>query len=244
MSGSPDLFPEPARGLASSVNFVTSHDGFTLRDLVSYAGKHNEANGEDSSDGEDANDSLNFGVEGDSDDPQIVQPRDLQRRALLATLLVSRGPAMLLAGDELGRTQLGNNNAYGQDNEVSWLDWMPGLRGEPLLRFVRALVAVRRAHPLLRAGVSLLIHEAPLCLLLRADGAEPVSDEMLLVALNSADESAALDLAAGPGGWRVVLDSADPEPIDPNSQPLIAGATYHMRGRSVVVLAGSAGRSP
>ena len=129
IGGSLDLFPTEARGPAASVNFVTSHDGFTLRDLVSYAEKHNEANGEGNKDGETANDSLNFGVEGETDDEEILALRDRQRRALLATLLCSRGAAMLLSGDELGRTQRGNNNAYSQDNEVSWLDWTPGARG-------------------------------------------------------------------------------------------------------------------
>jgi len=148
---SPDLFG-PVRGPAASVNFVTSHDGFTLRDLVSYVEKHNEANGEGNEDGEDANDSMNFGIEGETDDPEIRERRDRQRRALLATLLCSQGSVMLLAGDELGRTQRGNNNAYSQDNDVSWLDWTPDPRDAALLPFVQSLVALRRAHPLVRGG--------------------------------------------------------------------------------------------
>ncbi len=132
----------------ASVNFVTAHDGFTLRDLVSYNEKHNEANGEGGADGESHNRSWNCGAEGDTDDPAVLALRHRQQRNFLATLLLSQGVPMLLGGDESGRTQGGNNNAYCQDNEISWHDW--DNLDEDLLEFTRRLIALRREHPVLR----------------------------------------------------------------------------------------------
>ena len=123
LSGSADLFQGEKRQPQASINFVTAHDGFTLHDLVTYGSKHNEANGEGNRDGADDNQSWNHGVEGETDDEAIRALRERQMRNLLATLLLSQGVPMLLGGDELGRTQRGNNNAYCQDNEISWLDW-------------------------------------------------------------------------------------------------------------------------
>ena len=148
--GSPDLYRRPGHHPWSSVNFVTAHDGFTLEDLVSYAHKHNEANGEHNRDGSDHNRSANYGVEGPTDRPDVVATRRRQRRNLLATLLLSRGVPMLLGGDELGRTQRGNNNAYCQDNRISWFDWDLDAGDEALLAFARRLVALRRAYPAFR----------------------------------------------------------------------------------------------
>ncbi|HEY1967600.1 MAG TPA: glycogen debranching protein GlgX [Pseudonocardia sp.] len=147
-SGSPDLFGGSRRRPSASVNIITTHDGFTLRDLVSYDTKHNEANGEQSRDGADDNRSWNCGVEGPSDDPAVRALRQRQQRALLATLLLSLGVPMILGGDEMGRTQQGNNNAYCQDNETSWFDWERA--DTELLGWTRKLVALRRAHPALR----------------------------------------------------------------------------------------------
>jgi len=147
-TGSPDLYESTGRRPYASVNFVTAHDGFTLRDLVSYNEKHNEANLEDNRDGTSDNRSWNCGAEGPTDDPAVNTLRALQMRNLLATLLLSQGVPMLLAGDELGRSQRGNNNAYCQDNEVSWLDW--GQAGRELLEFTRSVIALRRAHPTFR----------------------------------------------------------------------------------------------
>jgi glycogen operon protein len=127
------------------VNFVTAHDGFTLADLVSYEHKHNEANGDANRDGESFARSWNNGVEGPTDDPAVLERRARQQRSVLATLLLSQGVPMLLGGDELGRTQLGNNNAYCQDNEISWYDWETA--DLDLLDFTRRLVHLRRAHP-------------------------------------------------------------------------------------------------
>jgi isoamylase len=152
LTGSSDLYADDGRRPFASINFVTAHDGFTLRDLVSYDHKHNEANGEGNRDGESHNRSWNCGVEGETDDPAVTALRGRQARNLLTTLLLSTGVPMLLAGDEIARTQGGNNNAYCQDNEVSWLDWStmdkPGVAD--LLALTRRLVALRRDSPVLR----------------------------------------------------------------------------------------------
>ena len=148
LTGSSDLYESDARHPHASINFVTAHDGFTLADLTSYDERHNEANGESNADGEGHNRSWNAGAEGPTDDPVILSLRARQRRNILTTLLLSQGVPMLLGGDELGRTQRGNNNAYCQDNEVSWYDW--AAVDEDLLAFTRRLVAYRQAHPVFR----------------------------------------------------------------------------------------------
>jgi glycogen operon protein len=130
------------------VNLITSHNGFTLRDLVSYDRKHNEANGESNHDGTDENRSWNCGQEGPTDDPTVLALRERQSRVMLTTLLLSFGIPMLLGGDEMGRTQQGNNNPYGQDNEISWFDWANA--DSELLAFTRSLIAFRKAHPIFR----------------------------------------------------------------------------------------------
>jgi glycogen operon protein len=150
LTGSSDLYQDDGRRPVASINFVTAHDGFTLRDLVSYNDKHNEANGEDNNDGENHNRSWNCGVEGDTDDPQVLRLRARQQRNLLATLLLSQGVPMLLAGDEFGRSQGGNNNAYCQDNEISWIDWSLVERNADLLHFTRRLIDLQREHPVFR----------------------------------------------------------------------------------------------
>ncbi len=152
LSGSSDLYAWGGRRPYASVNFVTAHDGFTLRDLVSYDRKHNEANGEGNRDGTDDNRSWNCGAEGETGDPDVRALRRQQLRNLLTTLLLSTGVPMLVAGDEMGRTQRGNNNAYCQDNEIGWVDW--GLRDDPEWRPLRELtsrlIALRHRHPVLR----------------------------------------------------------------------------------------------
>ncbi|GAA3857230.1 glycogen debranching protein GlgX [Saccharothrix violaceirubra] len=149
-TGSSDLYQDDGRRPYASINFVTAHDGFTLTDLVSYNEKHNQANGEDGRDGADDNRSWNCGVEGPTDDPEVNELRARQRRNLLATLMLSQGVPMLLHGDELGRTQDGNNNAYCQDTELSWVDWTLAEKNRDLVEFTGALGAFRRAHPVLR----------------------------------------------------------------------------------------------
>jgi isoamylase len=149
-TGSSDLYQADGRYPHASVNFVTCHDGFTLRDLVTYEEKHNEANGEDNRDGTDDNRSWNCGVEGETDDVEVNELRDRQTRNVLATLLLSQGTPMLLAGDELRNTQGGNNNAYCQDNALSWLDWEIDARAARLLGFTKRLLDLRREHPVFR----------------------------------------------------------------------------------------------
>ncbi|MBV9252459.1 MAG: glycogen debranching protein GlgX, partial [Acetobacteraceae bacterium] len=159
LAGSADLFHHHGRRSWASINFVACHDGFTLMDTVSYLQKHNEANGEDNRDGHPENFSSNWRVEGPTDDPEICAIRERVRRALLATVFLAAGTPMLLAGDEMGRTQSGNNNAYCQDNEVSWLDW--GLLenskwgGSGFVDYVARLAALRREHPVLRCPIFL-----------------------------------------------------------------------------------------
>jgi len=148
LSGSSDLYEHSGRRPFASINFVTAHDGFTLRDLVSYNEKHNEANGEDNNDGESHNRSWNHGVEGPTDDPEIMALRAREQRNLLTTLLLSQGVPMLLHGDELGRTQHGNNNTYAQDSEISWVHW--DQVDTPLLEFTAALIRLRHEHPTFR----------------------------------------------------------------------------------------------
>jgi glycogen operon protein len=150
LTGSSDLYAADGRRPFASINFVTCHDGFTLRDLTTYEQKHNEANGEANRDGESHNRSFNCGIEGETDDPAVVALRQRQARTMLLTLLVSTGVPMLLAGDELARTQRGNNNAYCQDSELSWVDWSTKEDAEQLRALVRMLIALRRASPVLR----------------------------------------------------------------------------------------------
>jgi isoamylase len=148
LTGSSDLYESNGRKPYASVNFITAHDGFTLRDLVSYNEKHNDANGEGNADGDNHNRSWNCGAEGPTDDAAVLELRARQTRNFLATLLLSQGIPMVLAGDELGRTQSGNNNAYCQDNEVSWIDWEQA--DTELAEFVSGLIGLRRDHPVLR----------------------------------------------------------------------------------------------
>jgi glycogen operon protein len=150
LTGSSDLYGRGGRRPYASINFVTAHDGFTLHDLVSYSDKHNEANGESNRDGHNHNLSWNCGAEGPTDDPGILELRERQKRNFLAILLLSEGVPMLCAGDEIGRTQRGNNNAYCQDNEISWVDWRLDRRRRELLDFTRRLIELRRRHPVLR----------------------------------------------------------------------------------------------
>ncbi len=151
--GSADLFAHQGRRAWASVNFAAAHDGFTLHDTVSYNEKHNEANGEGNRDGHSHNLSWNCGVEGPADDPLIRALRQRQKRNMLATVLLAHGTPMILMGDELGRTQSGNNNAYCQDNAISWLDWgRIDADGRNLIAFVARLVHLRRTHPLLASS--------------------------------------------------------------------------------------------
>jgi len=150
MCASADVFNYEGRRPWASINFITAHDGFTLNDLVTYNDKHNEANGEDNNDGTSNNRSWNCGVEGPTDDSEINRLRQRQIRNLMSTLCLSQGTPMLLAGDEFGRTQRGNNNAYCQDNEISWVNWELSKQNNSLINFVRKLTRLRHKYPVLR----------------------------------------------------------------------------------------------
>ena len=182
LTGSSDLYEHNGRRPSASINFVIAHDGFTLNDLVSYNEKHNEANGEDNRDGADDNNSWNLGAEGPTDDPDIKKLRERQRRNFIATMLVSQGVPMICGGDEIARTQGGNNNAYCQDDEISWYDWSLDDERRGLLEFTSKLVAFRRAHPNLHRRKffqdrSIKHENAQDILWLKADGEEMTEDE-------------------------------------------------------------------
>ena len=147
LTGSSDLYQFDGRKPYASINFVTAHDGFTLCDLVSYNKKHNEANGEDNRDGSDNNDSWNMGAEGPTDDPQINTLRERQMRNFIATLMLSQGVPMLTGGDEIARSQMGNNNGYCQDDELTWMDWNLDESRKRLREFTCRIIQLRLAHP-------------------------------------------------------------------------------------------------
>jgi glycogen operon protein len=253
IAGSSDLYQWARRPPQSSINFVTCHDGFTLNDLVSYNGKHNEANGEGNRDGVNDNLSWNCGVEGETGDPAVEALRERQIRNFAVILLVSQGVPMILAGDEARRTQQGNNNAYNQDNEVSWLDWDRGAANEPLRRFWRLLIDFRKRSPALRRDTFLgsgdvRWHGS----LLDAPGWNDPSSRVLAftledvhVILNMEDEE--LDFQLPPGEWRRAFDTslASPEDAsDPGAEPAVGGGVYRAGGRSAVLLARSMATSP
>ncbi len=182
LTGSNDLYGGDGRRPTASINFVTAHDGFTLEDLVSYDRKHNEANGEDNEDGTDHNLSANYGVEGPTDDPDINELRQRQKRNLLTTLLCSQGVPMILGGDEIGRSQGGNNNAYCQDNEISWFDWDLDERARDFLEFTRRVIRLRKKHPALRRkrffqGVEVRGSDVPDITWLTPEGREMTDEE-------------------------------------------------------------------
>ena len=239
--GSPDLYH--GRGPGASINFISSHDGFTLHDLVAYNGKHNEANGEDNRDGDDNNLSWNCGAEGPTGDPDVLDLRTRQLRNALLLLMVSHGVPMLAAGDEIGRSQSGNNNAYCQDNEISWLDWTLTRRNRDLLAFTRAAIAFRRAHLVLRPGahvdgvspaLDVSWHgeralepdwqaDRPLVAVMFRGGG-PGAPDVVYVAANADAEPARLELPDPPAGhtWRVFADTAAGLPAGdwaPGSEP-------------------------
>jgi isoamylase len=185
LSGSSDLYEGGGRRPHASINFVTAHDGFTLHDLVSYNHKHNDANGEDNRDGTDDNLSWNCGVEGPTTKPSVVALRERQKRNMLATLLLSQGVPMLCGGDEMGRTQRGNNNAYCQDSEISWVDWTLSKTQQSLLTFTKALIALRQTHPVFRRrrffqGRRIRGTEVKDLYWLRPDGKEMTDDDWAL----------------------------------------------------------------
>ncbi|MBZ9822168.1 glycogen debranching protein GlgX [Mesorhizobium sp. CA4] len=257
--GSSDLFEKRGRRPWSSVNFVTAHDGFTLLDLVSFNHKHNEANQEDNRDGHSDNLSWNCGSEGQTDDPQVLDLRDRMRRNLIATVLLSQGTPMLLGGDEIGRSQGGNNNSYCQDNEMNWLKWDEiGERDAAFRKFVSGVIAIRRSRPLLR--LDRFLHGRPTTngepdiTWLRPDS-EAMDDQdwinphtrtvaarlsnsrgSLLLLLNAHYETVrfALPSFTGPG-WQLLIDTASGT-ASPLGGELPKSEAWELDGRSLVVL--------
>ena len=257
LSGSSDRFRSESRLPSDSINYVTAHDGFSLADLVSYERKHNDANGEHNKDGSDHNYSWNHGVEGVTENPAIREARKRDVRALLATLLISRGTPMLRAGDELGQSQSGNNNAYAQDNATTWIDWRAAEQGSGLTHFVRTLVALRKHHPALRRDRFLdgrPIDGAPYkdAAWRNESGNELGENEwhdpgrrfigLELFEAGSLDDHAYVIVNGGgavtatlppaSGRWKVVVDSSDASFVEHTT-----GATLHVEARAVIVLA-------
>ncbi len=226
LSGSSDLYAQGGRLPHASINFVTAHDGFTLNDLVSYESKHNEANGEGNRDGENNNESMNFGVEGPTDDEAVIEAREKQKRNFLATLLLSQGVPMLLGGDEIGRTQQGNNNGYAQDSEISWFDWDLDRHDRRLLSFTRGLIGLWDSHPVLRRrrffqGRQIRGSRVKDLTWLRADGGEMTDSQWRGAGASTVGLQLAGDAIdeRGPRGERVVDDTllvilnADDRPV-------------------------------
>ncbi len=264
IKGSPDLYPQPGREPNRSINFVTCHDGFTLNDLVSYNQKHNRANGEENRDGTDANYSWNCGVEGPTDDPEVEALRRRQVRNLLVILLVSQGTPMLLMGDEVRRTQEGNNNVYCQDNEISWFDWDDLERHADLLRFARGLIHFTQARPIFREerfwsaprgnesshitwhGVRLGRPDwGPDSHSVAFELHYPEAGDHLHVMLNAYWEPLEFALPPLPEGerWRCIVDTALDAPEDfrePASAPVVEGNAYRVESRASVLLMSAA----
>ncbi|MGE5647168.1 MAG: glycogen debranching protein GlgX [Acidobacteriota bacterium] len=258
IAGSADLYQERGARPINSVNFVAAHDGFTMNDLVSYNTKHNEKNGEGNRDGVDDNASWNYGVEGPSEHAAIEALRERQIRNFAAILMLSRGVPMFVAGDECRRTQRGNNNAYCQDNEISWFDWALPESNGGLLRFWRRMIAFRKAHPTLRRGFfygsevngrglpEIAWHGTKLnapgwndasarALAFTAAGFNGDAD--LHVMMNMYWEK--LEFETPAGRWVLAVDTAQPSPRDiaePGEEAPFSGAAYPVEGRSVVVL--------
>jgi glycogen operon protein len=265
LTGSSDLYETSGRRPVASINFVTCHDGFTLADLVSYDGKHNQANGEDNRDGTDDNRSWNCGTEGPAEDPRIRELRARQQRNFLVTLFCSQGVPMLCAGDEIGRTQGGNNNAYCQDNEVSWVDWSRAAAERDLLAFTERLARLRRQHPVFRrrrffrpgdiqwltpSGAEMTEpdwqagYAKSVAVLL--DGTaisepdprgDPVTDNKFLLLFNAGAEPIAFTLPEPRlGEWEIIIDTTYPEGAGPADAP--PKSKVEVAGRAVIVLVG------
>jgi len=261
ITGSADIFESSGELPINSVNFITAHDGFTLNDLVSYNDKHNEANGEGNRDGDDNNLSWNCGLEGETDDPDIEALRKRQIKNFAAILLLSQGVPMFVAGDEIRRTQKGNNNAYCQDNEISWFDWNLAKKNQEVFRFFKQMIALRKSHPLLQRSRFFTgqLNQRGLADItwhgyrLHSPGwYDPNSsalgftmggfdgDADLHVMLNMDWQNLDFDIPSIEGmKWFRAVDTALPSPEDiaeAGQEVEISGNTYHVNGRSVVVL--------
>jgi isoamylase len=262
VSGSSDLYEWEGRVPSSSINFVTCHDGFTLCDLVSYNQKHNEANGEDNRDGNNDNLSSNWGAEGETSDPKILSLRKQQAKNFMAILLLSQGVPMILAGDEVLRTQRGNNNAYCQDNELSWFDWTLAEKNREMLRFVTKMIAFRKRHPCLMRklfltgrkkdqtpfpdvtwhGIKLsepLWNNPDAQILAYTLGRQRREEEDLHIVFNMSDRGVEMPLPSlSDRTWHRAIDTGQPSSGDifePSDQPRIKESSYRVSPHSVVV---------
>jgi isoamylase len=263
ISGSSDLYEPQGRLPINSINYVTCHDGFTLHDLVSYEKKHNEMNGEGNRDGLGENFSWNCGAEGDTDDPEILSLRSKLAKNFMAVLLLSQGVPMILSGDEVLRTQKGNNNAYCQDNEISWFDWTLLEKNREMYRFVHMMIGFRKRHPCLMRkhflrgarnhgrrlpdvtwhGLRLnkpLWNDPDGQVLAFTLGAVGPDEEDLHVILNMSEDLLQMPLPEVEGRyWTLAIDTSKPSPGDillPRQQPIVRRKRVPVDGRSVVVL--------
>jgi glycogen operon protein len=263
IAGSADLYQNDGRLPANSINFVTCHDGFTLSDLVSYEAKHNEANGEDNRDGSNDNLSWNCGAEGETDDPAIIGLRLRQARNFMAILLLSQGVPMLLAGDEILRSQRGNNNAFCQDNALSWIDWQVSGDALDMLRFVREMIALRKRHASLRRRRFLTgqpsngqthadvawhgerldapaWHDPGARLVAFTLAGQTAGEPMLHIVFNMNDDARDIALpVVDSGSWRRIVDTAAQAPGDivaDVERASIERGACRVGARSVVVL--------
>jgi glycogen operon protein len=253
--GSADIYTQSGKGPQSSINFVTCHDGFTLNDLVSYRDKHNEANGENNHDGTNNNLSENYGAEGGTADGQIESIRRRQIKNFLLTLLVSRGVPMLLGGDEFRRTQGGNNNAYCQDNETSWVDWTKLKQHQEIYRFAQGMMAFRRAHPIL--SKEQFYTDAEILWFNPQQGspnwADPKGKELgclilengqdrLYLMFNAGSEETDFGLPPLPPGfrWQLAVDTSRsaPQDLSPAGEETLLdnSRAYHLKARSSAIL--------
>ncbi|MCI6468019.1 MAG: glycogen debranching protein GlgX [Faecalicatena sp.] len=258
MLGSPDLYDPASRGLSASVNFITCHDGFTLNDLYSYNEKHNEANGWNNTDGSNDNNSWNCGVEGETDNPEVLALRLKMMRNACAVLMCSRGTPMFLAGDEFGDTRFGNNNPYCQDNEISWLDWSLLETNQELFGFFRYMIAFRKKHRVIRKDLdagsfgfpNTSIHgltpwtpdtspeSRTVCVMFAGFDAENQKEDVVYVAVNPYWRTLELVLPELPDGvrWHIAVNTGDPAHTTfPEGQMPMADGSVLLGGRSVIV---------
>jgi glycogen operon protein len=245
VSGSRDLFGSKDRPLHSTINYIASHDGFTLEDLVTYEHKHNEANGENNNDGHNGHDSCNYGVEGPSNDPALNALRQQQKRNLLTTLLLSAGTPMISGGDEIGRSQQGNNNAYCQDNPINWYDWDLNEDQKSFMEFTRLIIQLRKQHPLthatwqwFQADGQTIDPYAQESIDLQCLGCFASENASLLILWNSSDHICDFTLPGDSRSWKMLLDTSTPEKAD-SPAPGKSLNNLNIAPRSLKVLTGT-----
>ncbi len=258
MTGSADLYPIETRGRNASINFITCHDGFTLRDLYSYNRKHNEANGWNNEDGDNNGNSWNCGVEGDTDDEEVLRLRKRLIKNACVALTCSRGTPMFFAGDEFGNSQQGNNNAYCQDNEIAWFDWSLKEKNAPLFEFFKFMIHFRRRHAVIRRDMPLCTQGFPavsthgtlpwvenytwdsklVAVMYAGRNEENTEDDIVYVAINAFWEPQTITLPRliNNAKWKRVIDTFEPNSIMPHETECISGTSLEIGPRTVMVL--------